>query len=56
MRYTPAVAELVTDIADQSTNGLSPAAVGFALGAIFTMLLIQTAYVIAKILWWTSKG
>ena len=55
MRYVPAVAESIAQIADKSSNSLPPAAVGFALGSLTTILLVLFASMLAKAFWWSSK-
>ena len=56
MRYVPVLAASIAQIADTSSNGLPPAAVGFALGSLSTILIVLCTGIFAKALWWSSKN
>lgn len=55
MRHTPPVAEVITSIAAFSNNELSPAAVGFGLGAVFTVLVVVFFFIASNIIWWSAQ-
>ena len=55
MRYTPAVADFVASLAAFSNNELPPAAVGFALGSLSTVLFVIITGVVAQALWWSAR-
>ena len=55
MRHTPPVAEFIARIASISNNGLPPAAVGFALGALSIALLVLLTYLAVNALWWLKR-
>lgn len=51
----PELQGAVTDIAAFSKSGLSPAAVGFALGIVFVVLVQSVVCAIGNWMWWASK-
>jgi hypothetical protein len=56
MRHIPSVAESIASIAARSSNDLPQAAVGFALGALSTILIVLFAGVAAKTFWWSARN
>lgn len=55
MVATPGIQRVVTGIAAYSNSGLSPAAIGFALGITFTVMVLCAVLVVGHSLWWASK-
>ena len=55
MTATPGVQDAITNMAAVSKSGLSPAAVGFAMGVTFTVFVLCIVLVIANSVWWASK-
>jgi hypothetical protein len=55
MRHIPSVSQSIASIAARSNNELPPAAVGFALGSLSTILIILFIGVAAKALWWSPR-
>ncbi len=55
MVATPDIQRVITSIAASSRSGLSPAAVGFALGVSFTFMLLCAVFAISHSVWWASK-
>jgi hypothetical protein len=55
VRYTPGVSEGLQTIALRSRNDVSPAAVGFALGAASSLLLVWISMFVSRGLWWRSR-
>ena len=51
MRHVPGVAEFIASVAGFSRNELPPAAVGFALGTITTLVLVMISGYIAYAVW-----
>ena len=51
----PDIQHVVTSIAAFSRSGLSPAAVGFALGVSFTFIVLCAVFAISHSVWWASK-
>ena len=51
----PDIQHVVTSIAAFSRSGLSPAAVGFALGVSFTFVVLCAVFAISHSVWWASK-
>ena len=55
MVATPDIQRVITSIAASSRSGLSPAAVGFALGVSFTFILLCAVFAVSHSVWWASK-
>ena len=55
MIATPGVQDAITTMAAASKSGMPPAAVGFAMGVTFTVIVLCILLVIANAVWWTSK-
>ena len=55
VRYTPAVADGLQQVASRSNNHQPPAAVGFALGAFFSLMVVWMSMFISRGLWWRSR-
>ena len=55
MTATPGIQDAITNMAAVSKSGLSPAAIGFAMGVTFTVVLLCIVLVIANSVWWASK-
>ena len=51
----PDIQRVITSIAVSSTSGLSPPAVGFALGVSFTFIVLCAVFAISHSVWWASK-
>ena len=51
----PDIQRVITSIAASSRSGLSPAAVGFALGVSFTFILLCAVFAVSHSVWWASK-
>ncbi len=51
----PDIQSAITGIAASSKSGLSPAAVGFALGVSFTFITSCAIFAISHTVWWASK-
>ena len=52
MRHTPAIAEFITTLATHGSDQLSPAAIGFGYGVIFTIVSITLVAVALNYWWW----
>jgi hypothetical protein len=55
VRYAPGIADWLQTVASRARNGLPPAAVGFAFGAIFSLMVVWMSMFIGRGLWWRSK-
>jgi hypothetical protein len=55
VRFWPAMSDWLQGAALHATNGLSPAAVGFALGSLFSMMAVWTSLIASWGLWWVAK-
>ena len=55
LRYTPSVSEWLQTVALAATNGLSPAAVGFGLGAAFSIIVVWFSLFVSWAIWWARK-
>ena len=51
LRNVPGVGEFIAGIAAFASNGLPPAAVGFALGALTTLVLVVVGFYVAYAVW-----
>lgn len=51
----PDIQGVITSIAAFSKSGLSPAAIGFALGVTFTLVVLCAVFAISHSAWWISK-
>lgn len=52
----PDIQGVITSIAVSSGSGLSPAAVGFALGVSFTFVVLCAVFAVSHSVWWVSKS
>ena len=55
MVVTPGIQDAITNIVTFSKSGLSPAAIGFALGVTFTFFVLCAVFAIGHWVWWASK-
>ena len=55
MIVTPGVQDAITNMAAVSKSGLSMAAVGFAMGVTFTVVVLCVVLVIANSVWWAAR-
>lgn len=55
MRATPNIQDVITRAAAFSTNDLSPAAVGFAMGVVFVIFVASMCFAAGHSIWWMSK-
>lgn len=55
MRYSPAIATSIANLAAFSSNELPPAAVGFAIGSMSTVVVVLITGCAAQALWWSSR-
>lgn len=55
VRFWPAMSDWLQAAAGHATNGLSPAAIGFANGALYSMLVVWVSLMVSWRLWWRSK-
>jgi hypothetical protein len=51
----PSVQDIVSNIATFGQSGLSPAAIGFSLGVVFTTIIQCAVCAIGYAMWWRSK-
>ncbi len=55
VRYAPGLADWLQATALRAHNGLPPAAVGFAVGAMFSLMVVWMSMFISRALWWRSR-
>lgn len=55
MVATPSIQGAITNVAMFSRSGLSPAAIGFALGVTFSLFVSCAVFAASHTAWWISK-